>query len=198
MANFHARILPLTGVALLLSSCSGSDRPPPPDEPAPAESTRGRGRVEARFPQAEVSLEYGRPELTPEGFIRDTRETPSEMRAGRETGFVWRLGRNEATTLTTSTPLRFGDLQLEAGRYALFARKEGAGRWSLVFNAEPDQWGSFDYDPEQDIAAVPLQVLANNEAVRSFTVLLSSSGIEGRLEFQWGTDRLAVDFVTPR
>jgi hypothetical protein len=65
-------------------------------------------------------------------------------------GKVWRLGANEATTISFSTPVRIAGKDVPAGKYALFA-VPSADSWTIVLNKEANQWGAYDYKQDQDL-----------------------------------------------
>ena len=65
-------------------------------------------------------------------------------------GEVWRLGANEATTISFSEPVTIAEKKVPAGTYALFAIP-GAERWTLIFNRRSRQSGAWEYDPQQDL-----------------------------------------------
>jgi len=66
-------------------------------------------------------------------------------------GEVWRLGANEATTLTVSDPVKIAGMDVPAGTYALFAIP-GAERWTFILSRKAKQWGAFSYDAKDDLA----------------------------------------------
>jgi len=66
-------------------------------------------------------------------------------------GEVWRLGANEATTLTVSDPVKIAGKDVPAGTYALFAIP-GAERWTFILSRKAKQWGAFSYDAKDDLA----------------------------------------------
>lgn len=66
-------------------------------------------------------------------------------------GEVWRLGANEATTLTVSDPVKIAGNDVPAGTYALFAIP-GAERWTFILSRKAKQWGAFSYDAKDDVA----------------------------------------------
>ena len=71
-------------------------------------------------------------------------------------GKVWRTGANPATTLTTATNLRLGNLELPAGTYTLYSMPEAAGTpWQLIVNKQTGQWGT-EYKPEMDLGRTPM------------------------------------------
>lgn len=65
-------------------------------------------------------------------------------------GEVWRLGANEATTISFSTPVQVDGHDVPAGKYALFAIP-GKDKWTLVLNKKADQWGAYFYKQEEDL-----------------------------------------------
>jgi hypothetical protein len=102
----------------------------------------GRGgsphvRTDWSIDGAAISIEYGRPYLK-------GRDIKSMQPAGR----VWRVGADEATTLKTDKPLKFGTHAVPAGTYTLFA-VPGEKEWQLAINKQTGQWGT-DYDQSQD------------------------------------------------
>jgi len=79
---------------------------------------------------------------------------------------VWRAGANEATTFETSAPIKVQGKLLPAGKYGFFIVPKEHGKWTAVFNKQPDQWGAFKYDASQDQLRVdvkPVAVSANKE-----------------------------------
>jgi hypothetical protein len=69
------------------------------------------------------------------------------------TDVVWRLGANEATTITFSDPVRIAGKEVPAGTYALFAKvgTGGTGPWTLLLNKNSKQWGAYYHDDQQDL-----------------------------------------------
>lgn len=67
---------------------------------------------------------------------------------------VWRAGANENTTITFSSPVRVGDAEVPAGTYGLHVIPTASGPWTLILSSMADAWGSFSYDPAEDVARV--------------------------------------------
>ncbi len=61
----------------------------------------------------------------------------------------WRMGANEATTITFSGPVKVEGQDVPAGKYSLFAIP-GKERWTIVVNKDPNQWGAYGYDQAKD------------------------------------------------
>jgi len=80
-------------------------------------------------------------------------------------GHAWRTGANEATTFVISDEVLINGQKLPAGSYSLHTipTKE---EWTIIFNGEANQWGSFDYNPAKDtlrVKAKPEWVAENQE-----------------------------------
>lgn len=62
---------------------------------------------------------------------------------------VWRTGANEATLFETSEDIIVQGEKLPKGKYSLHTIPT-SGEWTIIFNKQSDQWGSFRYDESQD------------------------------------------------
>jgi hypothetical protein len=68
-------------------------------------------------------------------------------------GHVWRAGANEATMFAVSDDVLINGQPLKAGTYSMHAIP-GKDDWTIVFNNDPGQWGSFTYDKKKDAIRV--------------------------------------------
>ena len=68
-------------------------------------------------------------------------------------GQVWRAGANENTVVAFSTPVTVGGTTLPAGRYGLHMLPT-ATEWTVIFSSQSHAWGSYSYDPKEDVARV--------------------------------------------
>jgi hypothetical protein len=146
----------------------------------------GRGEVTARVRGATIRVDYGRP-----------------ARRGREIfgalvpwGQVWRTGANQATHFETDRALRWGALEMPAGRYTLYTLPEPEGGLLLI-NRQTGQGGT-TYDPDQDLGRVRMTVSALPEAVEVFTIVVEESGTGGVLRLRWDRTEFAVPFTVGR
>jgi hypothetical protein len=65
----------------------------------------------------------------------------------------WRVGANENTVFTTSNDIQVNGSPLPAGTYALFAIPQ-QDEWTWIFSKNHTSWGSFFYDPAEDVLRV--------------------------------------------
>lgn len=68
-------------------------------------------------------------------------------------GHVWRTGANEATTFEVTDDVLVNGQKLAAGRYSLHTIP-GRDEWTIIFNKDDGQWGSFQYDEKKDALRV--------------------------------------------
>jgi hypothetical protein len=66
---------------------------------------------------------------------------------------VWRTGANAATTIQFGEDVLVEGQPLPAGTYSLHTIP-GAKEWTLIFNKEANQWGSYSYDTAKDAVRV--------------------------------------------
>ena len=65
----------------------------------------------------------------------------------------WRAGANENTTFTVSHDVKVQGQPLAAGTYGLHMIP-GKEEWSVIFSKDNASWGSFWYDPKNDVLRV--------------------------------------------
>lgn len=72
---------------------------------------------------------------------------------------VWRTGANAATTIQFTEDVLVEGQPLTAGTYSLHTIP-GEKEWTLIFNRQADQWGSYSYDASKDAARVKVAPIA--------------------------------------
>jgi hypothetical protein len=118
------------------------------------------------------------------------------------------LTQSAVPRLTVEAPLRFGKTLVRTGNqvrgfpgsYGIWLKRAGSS-WRLVFNDEPDAWGS-QHDPKFDAGEIELTHAegpggpGDNIATRPFAVGLVPTGADrGRLLIIWGPHEWSADFV---
>jgi hypothetical protein len=68
-------------------------------------------------------------------------------------GHVWRTGANEATMFAVTDDVLINGQKLPAGTYSLHTIP-GKDEWTIIFNSDAGQWGSFTYDEKKDVLRV--------------------------------------------
>ncbi len=105
----------------------------------------------------------------------------------------WRVGANNATEISFTQPVYFGDQKLEAGKYTLFAMPSDT-QWLLMFNGKTGIWGT-EYDASADVLRVPVKVESLPEHVEKLTLSVSPTADGGGvLKIEWEKTRASVEF----
>ena len=85
-------------------------------------------------------------------------------------GHVWRAGANEATMFVVTDDVLINGQPLKAGTYSLHT-VPGKEEWTIVFNNDAGQWGSFTYDEKKDALRVKTkaQMVSENQEWLEYT-----------------------------
>ncbi len=75
---------------------------------------------------------------------------------------IWRAGANDATTFQVTDDVLINGQPLKAGIYSLQAMP-GKAEWTIIFNNDAGQWGSFTYDSKKDALRVKTKPQSVNE-----------------------------------
>lgn len=70
----------------------------------------------------------------------------------------WRAGANENTTFTVTHAVKVQGQPLAAGTYGLHMIP-GQDEWTVIFSKDASSWGSFWYDPKEDVLRVSTKPL---------------------------------------
>jgi len=131
--------------------------------------------VNATVGEAKITIVYGRP------YSKDPKSGQKRKIWGGLVPYskVWRMGADEATTLTTDKDITIGGTAIAAGTYTLFLMpEEGAAK--LIVNKQTGQWGT-KYDEKQDLVRIDLKKLEVDKQVDQFTIAVDS----GMLKLTW-------------
>jgi len=127
-----------------------------------------------------VTVTYGRP-------YKNNRDVFGSL---EPYGKVWRLGADEATTITFNNDVKFGGKAVKAGTYTLFAipnEKE----WTLILNSELKQWGAYSYEKNKakDVEKITVPVTALASPVEQLTIKLDKANT---MTIEWDKTHVSV------
>jgi hypothetical protein len=92
-------------------------------------------------------------------------------------GEVWRLGANEATEIELFRNATIGGKKVLKGRYTLYCVPTET-KWTLVFNKDNYNWGSFGYKSEKDAVRVDVPVKKVDEATEALTMYFDNNSLD--------------------
>ena len=130
--------------------------------------------------------------LGPSAFIKVVYSRPQKK--GREVfdgmvkyNEVWRLGANETTEMKVYQDINIGGKALAKGTYAVFAIPT-ANEWTIIFNADLDEWGHYSYKEEHDVLRVKASVRATDEIVEALSIQFEDSANgKAKMKIAWDT-----------
>ena len=117
----------------------------------------------------DITITYSRPPVKGRTIFADapatmaarakgeaTLDNQNERKAGEPIvpyDHVWRAGANEATMFVVTDDVLINGQPLKAGTYSMHA-VPGKDEWTIIFNNDAGQWGSFAYDEKKDALRV--------------------------------------------
>jgi hypothetical protein len=148
-----------------------------------------------------VTVTYNSPDITgPDGVSRAGKIWGELVPYGMNNlGFgtakesPWRAGANENTVITVSHDLQVEGKDLPAGTYGLHMIAEPE-QWTIIFNKVSTAWGSFFYEPSEDVLRVKVKPVNSD-----FKEWLSYSFEDRKLEsttltMEWDNLKVPIKF----
>jgi tetratricopeptide (TPR) repeat protein len=115
-----------------------------------------------------VTVKYSRPDVNKrEGKLFGSKVPYGFSEQNNTSGkndAPWRVGANEATTITFEHDVKVEGKDIKAGTYALFMAM-GADNVILIFSNQNEAWGSFSYKPEDDVLRVNVKPVKLDKSV---------------------------------
>ena len=117
-------------------------------------------------------------------------------------GDVFKFTSARATKLFTDVDLLFGETRIKQGNmaenypgvYSLWLKRDGDG-WSLVFNEQPDIWGT-QHREQMDVGEIPLTTRTLETPQDAFLIKLEEEANGGRIRIAWGDTEWSATFTT--
>lgn len=85
---------------------------------------------------------------------------------------VWRTGANTATQLSFETPVKLNGKDLREGGYELFTIP-GRDEWTIIIHKPMSQWGTYDYDPKNDVVRFKVKPVRLDHPVETLQIGLN-------------------------
>jgi ribosomal protein S4 len=156
-------------ILMLLMWCApyvSAQAPPPVRVPRPSQ----KASVMQTIGVTDLTITYSRPGVKGRRIWGDP--LPSQAVKGEATlddqnlrpkdapivpwGHAWRTGANEATQFVVSDDVLINGQKLPAGSYSLHTIPT-KDEWTIIFNSDANQWGSFNYDAAKDTLRVKVK-----------------------------------------
>ena len=83
--------------------------------------------------------------------------------------------------------INIGGKTLAKGTYAIFAIPT-ANEWTVIFNADLDEWGHYSYKEDHDVLRVKASVRSTDEIVEAFSIQFEDSANgKAKMKIAWDT-----------
>jgi hypothetical protein len=147
-----------------------------------------KAKVGERVGLTDITIEYSRPgvkgregkiwgQLVPFGY--------NYLGFGTSQAAPWRAGANECTTMEFSTEVSIDGKILPAGKYGFFIAT-GKEESTLIFSKNSTAWGSFFYNPLEDVLRVPCRQQVMEKSVEFLQyVFINQSESGATIALQW-------------
>ncbi|MFT4600335.1 MAG: hypothetical protein ACI857_000509 [Arenicella sp.] len=172
----------LTAVVMLSGLMSANAQVKSP-QPSPAAS------VDQTIGLTDLEIDYSRPGVKGRTIFGDL--VPF--------GEVWRTGANKAVQFSTSTKMKFGGKDIEAGNYALYT-VPNKDSWDIILYEETEIWGT----PEKwvdslEAARVSAKPTTLGDNVESFTISIDNivDGSTADMSISWAKTKVTIQLEAP-
>ncbi|HEY9232109.1 MAG TPA: DUF2911 domain-containing protein [Blastocatellia bacterium] len=155
--------------------------------PACAQMGGERQTSEVTIKGKKVSINYGSPSINGPALKGQDIFTVAPV------GMVWRLGKNQATEITTTGALTVAGKTLQPGKYTLWAKKTGQNAWLLAFHPKTGIWGE-PAMTEGFVAELPLKVEKVADSADLLNISLVDLKGQAGVRVHWGTALLTGAF----
>lgn len=106
---------------------------------------------------------------------------------------IWRAGANEATLFQVTDDVLINGQPLKGGSYSLHTIP-GKEEWTIIFNSDPGQWGSFNYDSKKDVLRVKTKPQATADSQEWLSYTIDPIGpSSAKVNLRW--EKLSVPFT---
>jgi hypothetical protein len=143
----------------------------------------------------DITIRYSRPDVKKrEGYIwgEFVPVGYADQGFGHSNAAPWRAGENENTTIEFSTDVKIEGQSLTAGKYGFFIAYD-PNECTLIFSKNSTSWGSYYYNPDDDVLRVKVKPIATDKSVEwlryEFSDETKASAI---VELQW--EKLVIPF----
>lgn len=107
-------------------------------------------------------------------------------------GQVWRAGANENTTIEFSRDVTINGQSLPAGKYGFHIIPTKTD-WTLIFNKDNDEWGSFTYDEKKDALRVKITPVKSSMQETLLYEIEDVTTNSARVALRW--EKIAIPFT---
>lgn len=107
-------------------------------------------------------------------------------------GKPWRVGANEATTITFAHNVKIEGKPVSAGTYAFLAIPKTERDWTIIINGVANMWGAYVYDSTKDVVRVDVKAQPTEHKELLTFEFTDVTPRSATLSFAWAKTRVPV------
>jgi hypothetical protein len=204
MSNISYKVF-LAAAMLLSAAVFVSAQVVRPPIPRPSQ----KSTIAQQIGTTDISITYSRPAVKGRPIFGDAPEAMAARAKGEATlddqnerkagepivpwGHVWRAGANEATLFVVNDEVLINGQPLAAGKYSFHTIPSKDGEWTIIFNKDDGQWGSFSYDAAKDALRVKTKAMPTADSLEYLTYSFDNvADNSANVVLRW--EKIAVPF----
>jgi hypothetical protein len=130
----------------------------------------------------DISVTYGRPSVKGRTVFGELEKF----------GKAWRVGANEATTITFAHNVKIEGKPVSAGTYALLAIPQSEKNWTIIINSVANMWGAYVYDSTKDVVRANVTALPSEHKELLTFEFNDVTAKSATLSFAWAKTRVPI------
>lgn len=108
---------------------------------------------------------------------------------------VWRTGAGHCTKISFNKPVTLGGQFLEAGKYSIFTIPN-PDEWIVILNSDTTLYGSFNYDPKNDVARFIVIPAKTQRFYETLTFDIDLIPNNAKVYISWENTQIAFELLT--
>lgn len=174
--SYSGQLLFTVGILTLISACNSD----PQRRPSPLRLDSGMVK------DVKVKIEYSSPGVKGREIFGDGSDYLVEYQQ------LWRTGANDASFITLNKPLMISSVLFDSGSYSIFTIPS-PNYWTVIFNKEWQQWGSYNYTDTLDMLRMTVPVNKLDSLQERMQFLIEDDS----LKFKWENVGWSIKLTTP-
>ena len=174
----HIKVLFILASLTLVPGLHAQD-----DYPYPSLSPKGT--ITQTVGNTQITIEYERPSAR-------NRVVFGELVPWNE---VWRTGAGQCTRISFDNYVEIGEHSIPPGKYALLSIPN-RDEWIILINRDTTLYGSYHYDPADDIARFPLKSTETSRFYEALTIDIELIPNNAKIYISWENTQVAFEVKT--
>lgn len=144
-----------------------------------------KGTLSQQVANTNISIEYERPSVRNRVIFGGL--VPWDQ--------VWRTGAGHCSKISFDKDVMVGGQPIPAGKYSLFTIPN-PDEWMVILNSDVSLYGSYDYDPQKDVARFRVRPEVSHRFYETMTLDIDILPNDARIYLSWANTQISFDIET--